>query len=295
VKNGHIDLFSGIGGFALGARANGLTTEVFCEVEKDCQEFLKECWQVPVVKDVRKFDGRKWTGRFLLTAGVPCQPASRAGKQRGADDDRWLWPEALRITAEARPRWALFENPPGIYDVGFDGIISELESIGYEVGIIEIPACAVNSPQRRNRVWIVASSSKQEIPARGDTLIDADQHCELADCAEQRSQRSDSEISQGRSFSASEYDTSHNVASTSMQYGGEQGCEALDGGRDFANAWNSFEWIYCGDGKIRRAKPGICGVAHGVSRGLLRALGNAIVPQVSAKIIKAIIQAENEG
>ena len=78
----------------------------------------------------------------LLTAGVPCQPASRAGKQRGQGDDRWLWGEAVRVLGEAQPRYAIFENPPGIEDVGLDRVLADVEAQGYEIGaILDIPAC----------------------------------------------------------------------------------------------------------------------------------------------------------
>ena len=153
----HIDLFTGIGGFTLAAHANGCETVVMCEFDKRRRTFLEKAWPgIPIHDDVRTFDGTKWTGAALLTGGVPCQPASRAGKQRGKEDDRWLWPEALRIVAEAQPRWCLFENPPGIRDVGLDGILSDLEALGYEIGLADIPACAVNSPHLRHRYWIVA-------------------------------------------------------------------------------------------------------------------------------------------
>jgi site-specific DNA-cytosine methylase len=151
----HLDLFSGIGGFALAAAANNVQTTIFCEKDEHCRNFLKAEWGLPVVPDVRDFDGTKWRGAWLLTAGVPCQPASRAGKQLGAADDRWLWPEALRVLEEAKPDCCIFENPPGILDMDFDGILSEMERIGYEVQPFDIPACAVNSPQLRHRIWIV--------------------------------------------------------------------------------------------------------------------------------------------
>jgi len=157
----HIDLFTGIGGFSLACHWNNIETVVMCEKDKRCRQFLDRTWPgIPVIEDIKEFDGTRWTGAFILTAGVPCQPASRAGKQGGKGDDRWLWPEAIRIVDEAKPRWCLFENPPGIYDVGINGILSDLESIGYETGIVEVPACAVNSPQIRQRVWIVANAVK---------------------------------------------------------------------------------------------------------------------------------------
>lgn len=152
----HIDLFSGIGGFALAARANGIETVQFVEIDQRCRDFLSKAWPgVAIHDDIRTFDGTQHAGAYLLTAGVPCQPASRAGKQRGAADDRWLWPEALRVLREVAPAWCLFENPPGIGDLEFDRILSDVEAEGYEVEVLSVPACAVNAPHRRDRYWIV--------------------------------------------------------------------------------------------------------------------------------------------
>jgi site-specific DNA-cytosine methylase len=160
----HLDLFTGIGGFSLAARevwGDEHTIISFCEVDRRCRDFLSRAWPgVPCHKDIKTLDARKWLGRVdLLSAGVPCQPASRAGKQKGKEDDRWLWDETLRVVEECKPTWLLFENPPGIQDVGLDGILAELEGKGYEIGILDIPACAVDAPHIRSRLWIVGYSS----------------------------------------------------------------------------------------------------------------------------------------
>ena len=152
----HLDLFSGIGGFSLAAEANGVRT--VCQVEKDerCLEFLKKSWpESQHHDDIKTFDPTPYRGCWLVSAGVPCQPASRAGKQRGAADNRWLWPDAIRVFAAVRPAWGLFENPPGLGDVGLAGILSDLEAQGYAVRVFSIPACAVGAPHRRERYWIV--------------------------------------------------------------------------------------------------------------------------------------------
>lgn len=151
----HLDIFSGIGGFAIAARAAGFKTVAFCESDSRCREFLEKTWGLPVEPDIRQLDGKRYAGISLLTGGPPCQPASRAGKQGGVGDDRWLWLEALRVLDEAKPDCVVFENPPGILDVGIDGILSEMGRSGYEVQCFDIPACAVDSPQLRHRIWIV--------------------------------------------------------------------------------------------------------------------------------------------
>jgi len=177
---GHVDLFSGLGGFALAARANGLHTVCFVEKDRRCRDFLSKAWPgVPVYDDVKTFDGREWSNAFLLTGGVPCQPASRAGKQRGAADDRWLWPEALRVLGEVRPAWALFENCPGIGDVGLNGLLAALAEAGYELPrteegwpiVFNIPACAAGFGHERQRIWIVAHSAGKGHKGRNTTML----------------------------------------------------------------------------------------------------------------------------
>lgn len=153
----HIDLFSGIGGFALAAHWAGFATEVFCEQDEFCQKVLSRHWPaVPIVSDIRKFDGRAYAGADLLTGGFPCQPFSCAGKQRGDQDDRFLWPEMLRVIREAKPAWIVGENVAGIISMALDGVLSDLENEGYATQAFVLPACAVNAPHKRDRVWIVA-------------------------------------------------------------------------------------------------------------------------------------------
>jgi DNA-cytosine methyltransferase len=157
----HIDLFSGIGGFALACRWNGIKTVQFVEIDKFCQKVLNKNFPgVPIEPDIKQFDGKKYAGSFILTGGFPCQPFSCAGKRNGKEDDRFLWPEMLRVISEVRPRWIIGENVAGIINMELDNCISDLEREGYEVQTFIIPACAVNAPHRRDRVWIVANSGQ---------------------------------------------------------------------------------------------------------------------------------------
>ena len=105
----------------------------------------------------------------LITGGFPCQPVSTAGKRRGKEDDRWLWPEMLRVISEIRPTWVVAENVTGLLNMGFNDCISDLESIGYETTSFLIPACGVNAPHRRDRIFIVgyAINSGSGIGVRG--------------------------------------------------------------------------------------------------------------------------------
>jgi len=166
----HLDLFSGIGGFSIAAGWAGYSTRVFCEQDDYCTKVLNRHWpDVPVIPDIRDFDGSKWRGAGLLTGGFPCQPFSVAGKQGGDSDDRHLWPELFRVIREARPDFVLVENVAGLIKMALDDVLSQLEGEGYSTGAVVLPACAVNAPHRRDRVWILAKNvadpkSKQGSP-----------------------------------------------------------------------------------------------------------------------------------
>lgn len=156
-----LDLFSGIGGFHLaGEMVWGDEFNVRCHVEIDlfCQKVLKKHWpKVPIISDIKDYK-HNGTTVDLLTGGFPCQPFSCAGKQRGKEDDRYLWPEMLRVISEVRPTWIIGENVSGIINMGLDQVLSDLENEGYTCQPFVIPACAKNAPHRRDRVWIVGYS-----------------------------------------------------------------------------------------------------------------------------------------
>jgi len=160
-------LFSGIGGFDLGLERAGF--EIIWQVEIDpfCNKVLAKHW--PNVKrflDVKTVGSKELEPVDLVCGGFPCQPYSCAGKRMGAEDDRALWPEMLRIIQEVRPRWVIGENVAGFVNMGLDNSISDLEREGYAVQAFIIPACAVNAPHRRDRVWIVACNVKNSISGR---------------------------------------------------------------------------------------------------------------------------------
>jgi len=163
----HIDSFSGLGLFSYAADYVWNLEHIFCEIEDWPYKFLKQEYpNARIERDVKTFDGTEYAGRtFLLTAGVPCQPASVAGKRKGTEDDRWLWPEAIRVMAEAQPEWCIFENPLGILTLEkglvFENLLLEMESQGYAVQPYIIPACAIGAIHRRNRVWIVVNRNQQ--------------------------------------------------------------------------------------------------------------------------------------
>tara|TARA_R100000773_G_scaffold21479_1_gene19064 strand:- start:176 stop:1222 length:1047 start_codon:yes stop_codon:yes gene_type:complete len=157
----HIDLFSGIGGFALACRWAGIETIAFCEIEKYAQRVLRKNFSgIRIFEDVRQFPATEFREPFLLTGGYPCQPFSQAGKRRGAEDDRHLWPSMFGIIRTSRPTWILAENVAGHVTLGLDEVLADLESEEYAVQPIIVPACAVDAPHRRDRVWVMARNSK---------------------------------------------------------------------------------------------------------------------------------------
>ena len=156
-----IDLFSGIGGFALGLESTGyFKTVQFVENETWCQKILNKNFpEVPIHDDVKTFKGY---GADVVVGGFPCQPFSVAGKQKAIQDDRHLWPDMFRVIKETKPTWVIGENVRNIISIS-EGMVLEqvyldLESEGYEVQSFIIPASAVNAPHQRYRTWIVGYS-----------------------------------------------------------------------------------------------------------------------------------------
>lgn len=194
----HLDLFSGIGGFALAVQWLGGETVGFVEWDAWNRRVLAKQWpEARYHGDIKTFTGdviRSWgirtqrdamaypksdirrasgdgghkssdrTGHHidLITGGYPCQPFSLAGQRLGAEDDRHLWPEMRRVIDLCRPRFVLAENVAGHISMGLDVVLSELEADGYTCGAVVIPAGAVNALHRRDRVWIMATTEPIE-------------------------------------------------------------------------------------------------------------------------------------
>ena len=157
----HVDLCSGIGGFALGFEWAGLSKPVlFCDIEPWSRQVLRKHWpDVPIEKDVKELANDP-NGLVpdcdILTAGYPCQPFSTAGMRKGQEDDRHIWPYILQIVAQKRPTWCVFENVYGHISLGLDEVLSDLERETYASRTFIVPACGVDAPHRRDRVWIIA-------------------------------------------------------------------------------------------------------------------------------------------
>lgn len=162
----HGSLFSGIGGFDLPAEWMGWENKFHCEINEFCNKILKHYWpDAQSYNDIKTTDFTIWRGKLdILTGGFPCQPYSLAGKRKGKEDDRHLWPEMLRAIREIQPRWVVGENVFGLINwsggLVFHEVQADLEAEGYEVFPYVLPACAVNAPHRRDRVWFVAYCNK---------------------------------------------------------------------------------------------------------------------------------------
>ena len=158
-----LDLFSGIGGFTLGLDSTGFFETVkFVEMDKYCQKVLQKNFpNIPIEEDIKNVKGKEYEAD-VITGGFPCQPFSVAGKQKGTNDNRYLWPEMLRLIREIKPEFVIGENVQGLINLQ-NGVVlrqvqDQLESEGFEVQCFLIPASGIGAWHQRYRVWIVGHS-----------------------------------------------------------------------------------------------------------------------------------------
>ena len=166
-KYKHLDLFSGIGGFSLGLEATGaFETVAFCDYDQYCQKVLRKHWPwVTIYDDVKELNSERLSANGhtevdIITGGYPCQPFSIAGRQKGEQDPRHVWPEMFRLVKELRPTWVIGENVSGHIKLGLDTVLENLESEGYATRAFSISASSIGSNHQRERVWIIANTNE---------------------------------------------------------------------------------------------------------------------------------------
>lgn len=279
----HGSLFSGIGGFDLAAQWCGWTNVFQVEIDKFCQKVLaKNFPNVKRYEDIKEFDGTKYTGKIdVISGGFPCQPFSVAGKRKGNEDNRALWHEMFRIICEVKPAFVVAENVPGLLSISngmvFEQVCIDLESEGYEVQPVIIPACAKNAPHKRERIWIVAycvSKFRGRISGQNKILPNIN-----------RNNRG--EIKDGKTFSSSKIRRNNKVASDTDKQGLERGYKGNEiGNQGFKIQASGGIWKQ----NWYEVATEFCRMDARVSNRLdrLKALGNAIVPQIAYEIFKAI-------
>lgn len=266
-----LDLFSGIGGFALGLESTGcFSTAGFVERDEFCRAVLKKHWpDVPQHDDIYTYKAGQFGHIDVITGGFPCQPFSHAGKQAGKEDDRYLWPEMLRVIAQERPAWVIGENVPGIIALALDDVLFDLESIGYSTRTFVIPACALDAKHKRDRVWVVAHS----------------------DSFNRRAVEGGYGQSEGNVQRESACNGGEDVADANEpRLEGQRGLYKCPGERAaWKGSWPVEGWWL--------PEPSVCRVANGIPNRVdrLRSLGNAVVPQVVAQIGRLIIESIQPG
>ena len=295
-----ISLFSGIGGFELAAEEVGWDIKVSCEINSFCRTILKYYWpKVYHHKDVKTLTYEKikkystWNPKnpTIIVGGFPCQPFSIAGKRKGTEDNRNLWPEMYRIIKEIKPDWVVGENVHGIVNwengMVFEQIQIDLESIGYETQAYILPAISVNAPHRRDRVWFVAHANNT------GTV----NHVRI----KSKRKKINKEQKGQPQF---KFRTNSNGITNTNNPGLQRGENIGNIKRERKKRKQHSSRFLFPNWEIFPTQPPLCGGNDGISEKLdtitfskwrnesIKAYGNAVVPQVIVQIFKTIIQYE---
>ncbi|MEX3713635.1 DNA (cytosine-5-)-methyltransferase [Cytobacillus horneckiae] len=301
-----IELFAGIGGIALAAEWAGIETVAFCEREPYAQKVLKNHWPaVPIFDDVKTLNRKvlEEKGVFepggtvdIISGGFPCQPYSLAGKRKGKEDDRDLWPEMFRIIEEIRPTWVVGENVANFVNMELDRTLSDLESIGYKGQSFVIPACAVNAKHRRERTFIVAhsDSSRHIYGQTKEWPTKERQHaqCEFISSSSNVADSSGFRLQKERAeFKATGFAGNGENVPNSNSEGLERSKETGEISRGRENSNKQFTG-YDQSRNNWATEPNVGRVADGVPNRVdrIKGLGNAVVPQQIYPIFKYIKQ-----
>jgi len=261
----HGSLYSGIGGWLLAAQWAGIENVFTCEIDKFCNKVLdKHFPETERNYDIKETNFEKYSVDILSTSD-PCQPFSFAGKRGGNADDRFLWPDTIRVIREVKPSYVVFENVPGFISMAFETVASDLEAEGYTVESFIIPACAVGAWHRRDRLWIIAYAGCQ--PARSANKPKQSPN-NITGCCGSENTRSPK--------------SSKDVSYTQIK--GLEGQNTK--GRTCTDGWNLQQPGHNG----WATEPNVGRVAHGIPNRVdrLKSLGNSIVPQIAYIIFEAI-------
>jgi len=285
-----LDLCSGIGGFSLGLESTGgFETIAFCEFDPFCQKVLNKHWpEVPIYNDLKEISKDEETIRNipehdLICGGIPCQPFSLAGKQKGKEDDRHLWPYMFKIIEQKKPTWVIVENVGGFINVALDDVCLDLEAEGYATQSFIIPACGVEAPHRRDRIWIIG---KRDV-VDSDSTRTGHGHGEV--------QGQNGEVQQRNDYAESNHASEKQDVADSDSERLQRGEEA----RNFRGEGEEAEqfstrYIEFFEQNYWRIEPRVGRVANGIPNRVdrLKSLGNAIVPQIIYHIGLAILKEE---
>ena len=296
----HFSCFSGIGGLDLAAEWAGFRT--IGQVEKDdyANKILGKRWpNVPRwgdIKDVTIHSVREagiGHAPTVLSGGFPCQPFSCAGQRRGAEDDRYLWPEMLRVVQELRPAWVVGENVAGIISMALDDVCADLERAGYSCRAFLLPAAGVGAPHMRDRVFIVAHSARELSHRSGGAR-------------HRRAEPTDGRPADGPDPLRPGCEKLDAPAVAAAPGHGARGTDSQDvlhphfslrePERQDRRMGRFAQPVSWGEGGMPSPvlESGVCGVADGISHRVdrLRCLGNAVVPQQAYPIFQAIAAIE---
>ena len=284
----HLDLFSGIGGFSLGLEATGgFETVAFCDIDQYPRQVLQKHWpHVKQYEDIKELNYERLKADGLLpidiiTGGYPCQPFSVAGRKKGEDDPRHLWPEYFRLVKECRPTWVIGENVSGHIKLGLDTVISDLESEDYAVRPFSISASSIGANHQRERVWIVANSRRPRGP--WSELREENKNETRQENANQFERSSSTFKSNVANPSSSRRET----RLSEERYREEGNAEKFNNDSDRYRGWQrENNWA---------VEPDVGRVAYGIPKRVdrLKSLGNSLVPQIPYYIGKVILEVMN--